>query len=389
VHRFRLLPWEYGVRNLSRRPSRAFLTLGALATVVLLVFIVVGFIRGMESTLAASGDPDVVLVHALGVEQMLESSSVAARTPDLLVASLDGIQRRYGVPCASPELFVGTRVRVGDDPRPSLGLVRGVTPAAPLVRGQVRIVEGRWPDAGEALVGRLAAVKLGRRPEELAVGRTVSFEGRTWRVSGRFAAEDSAFEAEMWCPLADLQQAQKRQDLSLVALRLAPGASMADVKLFCTERVDLELQAVGETDYYASMQTLYRPVRMLGWIVVMLVAGAGAFAGLNMMYGAVAGRIRELAMLQAIGFRRRAILLSLVQEGALLAAAGSLLAALAAVTLLHGTAVRFTMGAFALKIDAMAILVGSATGVLLGVLGAIPPAIRAMRLPVAEGLKAV
>ena len=43
-----------------------------------------------------------------------------------------------------------------------------------------------------------------------------------------------------------------------------------------------------------------------------------------MMYGAVAGRIREIATLQAIGYRRRAILISLVQEGVLLSAAGSL-----------------------------------------------------------------
>jgi len=32
---------------------------------------------------------------------------------------------------------------------------------------------------------------------------------------------------------------------------------------------------------------------------------AGAFAGLNMMYGAVAGRTREIAALQAIGYRLR------------------------------------------------------------------------------------
>ena len=42
-----------------------------------------------------------------------------------------------------------------------------------------------------------------------------------------------------------------------------------------------------------------------------------------MMYGAVAGRAREIAILQAIGYRSRAILLSLVQEGMMLASAAS------------------------------------------------------------------
>jgi ABC-type lipoprotein release transport system permease subunit len=330
-----------------------------------------------------------VLVYALGVEQMLESSSVAAQTPGLLSASLEGIQRRYGVRHVSPELYLGTRIAIGQSEEKSLGLVRGVTPTAPLVRRNVRIVEGRWPGPGEVIAGGLAAAKLGCDPEALAIGQTVTFEGRTWRVSGRFVAGGSAFEAELWCPLADVQQAQKRQDLSLIALRMAPGASLADVDLFCQERVDLELQAVPETAYYGSVADLYRPVRMLAWLVVVLVAAAGVFAGLNMMYGAVAGRVQELAMLQAVGFRRRAVLLSLVQEGVLLAAAGSLVAALLALSLVNGMAVRFTMGAFALRIDALAILVGCGTGLLLGVLGAIPPGIRAMRLPVAENLKAI
>lgn len=389
MFRLRLLPWEYGVRNLLRRPSRSAMTLAALATVVLLIFVVVGFIRGLEKSLAVSGDPSVVLVYSLAAEESIENSSIAARSAGLLTASLEGIQERFGVSHLSPELYLGTRVAVGEQEQGAMGLVRGVTEAVPLVRRQVRLVEGTWPGAGEVLVGKLAPAKLGYRPEDLAIGNSVTFEGRDWRISGRFVAGGSALESELWCRLSDFQQALKRQDLSVVALLLKDGAVPAEVELFCKERVDLELKAVGETAYYESLQKHYKPVRMLAWLVVFLVAGAGVFAGLNMMYGAVAGRIRELATLQAVGYRRRAILLSLVQEGALLAAAASLLAGLIAIVFLNGMAVRFTMGAFALRVDGVALLVGCGTGLLLGVLGAIPPAIKALRMPVAESLKAV
>jgi ABC-type antimicrobial peptide transport system permease subunit len=128
---------------------------------------------------------------------------------------------------------------------------------------------------------------------------------------------------------------------------------------------------------------------MVAWLVVLLVAGAGVFAGLNTMYGAVVGRVRELAMLQTLGYSRRAIVLSIVQEGTLLAAAGSLLAAAAALALVHGAAVRFTMGAFALRLDGGALATGLVTGLLIGVLGSLPPAWRALRMPVVEGLKAI
>ncbi|WP_145097293.1 ABC transporter permease [Rosistilla carotiformis] len=383
-----LLPWEYGVRNLARRPVRTGLTLLALATVVMLVFVVVGFIRGLEQSLSVSGDDDVVLVYSVNSEENIENSSIAARSPALLSASLGGTWKRFGVDHVSPELYLGTRVSTSDQEN-GLGLVRGVTYRAPLVRRGVKIIDGAWPEHNEVIVGRLASAKLGSHSDALAIGQTIQFEGETWTVSGHFAADGAAYESEIWCDLSAFQTVTKRQDLSLVAMLLAPGASAAEIELFCKERTDLELRAIRESDYYASLQQHYRPVRLLAWFVVALVSGAGVFAGLNMMYGAVAGRIRELATLQALGFRRRAILLSLVQEGVLLAAAASLLSGVIALTMLNGLAVRFTMGAFTLRIDSVAILVGCGVGLLLGVLGALPPALKALRESVAISLKAV
>jgi len=385
----RLLPWDYGVRNLFRRPSRSVLTLGGLTIVVLLVLVVVGFIRGLEKSLAATGNPNVVLVYALSSAADIENSSIPGRTPALLAASVDGVRKLHGVEYVSPELYLGTRVTTANMQEPGMGLVRGVTTTAPLVRGQVQLVEGLWPQAGEVMVGRLAYSKLGASEQDLAIGQQINFDGHTWTISGRFTAAGSAFESEIWAPLADLQTALKRQDLSLVAVGMDSPDRVADVDMFCRERVDLELQAVSESGYYADMQKHYKPVRMLGWVVVALVAGSGIFAGLNTMYGAVVGRARELATLQALGFRRRAILLTLVQEATLLACAGALVACVVGLTMVDGAAIRFTMGAFMLKVDSVGISVACGVAILLGVVGAIPPALKAMRLPVAEAIKSI
>jgi ABC-type antimicrobial peptide transport system permease subunit len=385
---FRLLPWEYAIRNLFRRPLRTFLTFVGLATVILLVFVVVGFIRGLEKSLEVSGDPDVAIVFGLGMGENLEYSSIELSTGDVIAASVEGIKERYGHKYVSPELYLGTEMTVEGSDRPGLGLVRGVTQSALLVRRQVELEQGDWPQSGEVIVGRMAATKLGAAANELAIGKTLRFEGREWKIAGTFSAGGAAFESEIWCRLDDLQQALKRQDLSLVAVTLDNGGEFSNLELFCVERLDLELQTMPEVEYYATLQKDYGPVRMLAWLVVLLVSGAGIFAGLNTMYGSVVGRIRELAALQTIGFVRRAILVSLIQEGVILAAAASLVAALAALLFLNHTAVRFTMGAFSLRIDEFAVLIGCAVGLMLGVVGAIPPAIRALRMPIVDGLKA-
>ena len=390
---FRLLPWEYGIRNLFRRPLRTFLTFVGLTTVITLVLVVVGFIRGLENSLAVSGDPQTAIVFSLGMGENLEYSSIPMKTSDLVPASIRGIQERFGVKYVSPELYLGTQIGLyatgKSAPRETLGLVRGVTRTAPLVRRQFEIESGRWPDSGEIILGRMAATKLGASSEEVAIGKSIRLENRDWKIVGVFSCGGAAFESEAWCRLDELQQAMKRQDLSIVAMTLKPTTDFADLDLFCKERLDLELQTMRETDYYATLQRDYEPIRWLAWLVVLLVAGAGVFAGLNTMYGSVVGRISELSMLQTVGFVRRAIVISLIQEAVILSLAASLFAALISVLVVNGVAVRFTMGAFQLKIDSVSVLIGCGVGLLLGFIGAIPPAIRALKMPVVDGLRSV
>lgn len=396
----RLLPWEYGIRNLFRRPLRSLLTLTGLTTVILMVLVLVGFVRGLEGMLEVSGDPQTALVFSLGMGENLEYSSIPMRTSDLIPASVAGIQERDGVQYVSPELYLGTQIHLAGASdladqsgagvaTESFALVRGVTPGALRVRDQIQLESGSWPQPGQVMVGRLAATKVGASGTQLSVGNTLEMESREWTISGVFSAAGTAFESEIWCRLDDLQQAMKRQDLSLVAVRLAPDGDFVDLDLFCKERLDLELQSIVEPDYYAALHRDYAPIRWLVWLVVLLVAGAGLLAGLNTMYGAAVGRIPELSMLRTLGFVRRAIAISLVQEALVLALTASLLASLIGIMLFDGAAIKFTMGAFALQIDKVCVLIGCGTGLVLGLTGALPAAVRALRMPVVEGLKAV
>jgi ABC-type antimicrobial peptide transport system permease subunit len=393
-----LLPWDYGVRNLGRRPVRTALTVLGLALVVFLLLLAVGFVRGLELSLRQSGDPEVVLLHNANAAENLENSSISDEVPTLARTEFAAHLLRYGDSAAvSPELIIAGRVGVGEaEGKSSLGVFRGVDlDRVFLVRRQVALIEGSLPGPGEVLVGRLVWAKLGVDASEVAVDRSITIEGKPWRISGRFAAPGTLLEAEVWCRLPDLKSAMKRpNDVSVVAMRFDPAGDpikqLGYVEYFCrNRRPDLELLGSREADYYASLQKHYAPMRALVWLLVGLVAVAGSCGAANTMYAAVAGRVREFAALQVIGFPRRAVALSLVQESVILAAGATLFAAALALVLVHGVAMRFTMGAFALQIDRSALLVGCAAGLGLGVFGAVPPAVRAFRLPICDALKAV
>jgi ABC-type lipoprotein release transport system permease subunit len=396
VSAVRLLPWDYGIRNLFRQPLRSALTALGFVLVVFLLLLVISFVRGLDATLQQSGEEPVILVHSIAAEDNLENSSISDAVPTLLNAEVqDYIQYYSGVPALSPEMQKSGVIETASSRgTPRLAVFRGVRDSVFLARHKVFIVEGRFPKVGEVLVGRLAAAKLGVPADELRIGGTLLIEGQTRTISGWFAAPGAFLEAEIWFPLDDLKTLMKRpNDITLVALRLRPGdrpEQLGAIDYFCRFRHrDLELLGSPETQYYGSLQKHHHLLRVMAGLLASLVVAAGICGAINTMYAAVAGRVQEFAALQAIGFPRRAIALSLLQESTVLAAFATLLASGLAVLLLQGTAIRFTMGAFMLQLDSLALSVGCGAGLAVGVLGAIPPMVRAFRLPVAAALKAV
>lgn len=387
----KLLPWEYGVRNLARSPVRMGLSVLGSALVVLIVLAAAAFVRGMERSLHRSGGERNVILLGAGSEESVERSEIRANVGSLAAASIPGLMTRLGTPYVSPEVHVMLQLGLErEDPDGLRAMLRGVTPAAFLVHGQVRVTEGRAPQPGhdEMMVGRLAAAQLGIAPERLAVGRMLWLENRPWTISGHFEAPGSVLEGEIWCPLADLQIASKRDNLSAVVLTL-DRAEFADVDLFCKQRLDLELVALRESSYYAKLNEFYGPIRGMVWVTALLIALGGIFGGLSTMYAAFNSRVRELGSLQTLGFTRGALVLSLVQESMLASVIGALLSAAVGFVFLDGVAVRFSMGAFGLNLDAGALLLALTVGAVLGIVGALPPAWRCLRMPIPDALKAL
>lgn len=388
-----LLPFDYAVRNLGRSRARLFLSLFGSAMVVLLVLAAAAFVRGMSLSLRSSGEPNNVILLGTGSEDSIERSEIEASVASVLNASVPGIRSRDGVPYASAEVHVQLPVRTNADvEKGTLVLFRGVTLAAMLVHPSVQIVEGRFPRSGhdELLIGANASTKLGVSASDLALGRTLLIDARQWTIVGRFVAPGTVYEAEIWAPLVDLKEATKRLTDSCVIVTLDPTiAELADVAAFTRTRVDLELSAMSETEYYSRLADFFAPIRAVTWITAGLIALGGLFGGLNTMYAAFASRVREIGTLQSLGFQRAAIIISLIQESVLATSAGSLLAAAVGFLVLDGAAVRFSMGVFGLTVDAQVLGIGLASGVLLGFVGALPPAIRCLNMPIPIALRAV
>lgn len=384
----RSLPFEYAVRNLGRSPARLLLTVGGSALVVLLVLTATGFVSGMQAAFVASGRDANVILLGSGSEESIERSEVAMKTVGIVAASVTGLVKRAGIDAVSPEAHLAIPIQgIGEEGETSI--IRGVEPAAFLVHDEVRVTAGRPPRTGgnELLVGRLVARGMGFDSPEQAIGVVLKIDEEPYEIVGILEAEGGVAEGELWTSLTDLMMTSQRDTISCVVVS-RDEAEVADIEAFAATRLDLELIAMPEVDYYAKLSAFFRPISLMVLVTAALIAIGAVLGGLNTTYAAFASRVREIGTLQTLGYSRRAIALSLIQESLLAAAIGTLTACGLGAWLLDEAVVNFSMGTFGLRIDAVVMAWGLGTGLALGVIGAILPAWRCLRLPIAESLKA-
>jgi len=373
-----MLPISYAIRNLFRSKARLLQTVGGSAMVVLLVMAAVSINEGMKRVLSASGSPRNVIFVSAGSEESVQRSEIEEGAAGIAEAAVSGITEQLGVRAVSSEIHYMNHVEFSDGRR-AQALLRGITAQALHVYPEVRIVGGHFPNAGEMMVGRLAWRKLGVAEDELKPGSFVALDGRKMRVSGVFAAPGTVLESEIWTTLGDLRVLAKRDTLSCVVLRLSDPDDFAEAELFTKLRMDLSLSALRESDYYAHLTAFFKPLRVMTWIIAGLIASGALFGGFNTLYAAFSSRVREMATLQAMGFGRGSLLLSLIQESTLACMIGAFLASVIAVFVLDGRTVPFSIGAFTLSITPDVALTGIITGLLLGLIGTLPPAIRCLK----------
>lgn len=381
-----MLPITYAIRNLFRVPARcAQIVLGA-ALVIVLLMLASALSDGMDAVLRSSGSERNVILLGSGSEDSVERSEVNAAVPSLVAASVPGLKTVLGRAAVSGEIhyngFLTPPGSSGEERRQAL--LRGVTPAALLVHPEVRLIEGTFPRPGEAMVGRLASHKM-RLPEQtFKVGDNIRVGDTTLTISGIFQAPGTVMEAEVWTDLGDMLAIAQRDTISCAVVRLG-DADFGDVEVFTLQRLDLELVALRESEYYAKLSAFYTPLRAMTWVTAALVAAGAVFGGLNTLYAAFSSRIREMATLQAVGFKRPALLLSLLQESLLATMLGALIAAAFALWVADGTTVPFSIGTFVIDISPSVLGIGLVGGLVLAIVGALPPAWTCLRpkLPIA------
>ena len=386
-----VLPLSYNVRNVRERWPVALLAIGGIALVVASFAVLMAMSQGFASALRGTGRADNAIVVSRG------SNSEATSFVELVdrKAILDHLSLApgpNGQPLASWERVSVLSLPRKEDGRRTNVVLRSITPQALLVRTGIRIIAGRHftPGLYEVVVGR----RIMDRIRGLELGGTFRFRRKAFNIVGVFDSEGAAFESEVWADFEIMRAALDRGSGSnSLVVRVENQAQIDALDRWISLQPNMPLHAVSERQYYEDQAgPVAKTIDALGGLVAVVMGIGAVFAAMNTMYRVVASRTREIGTLRALGFSRRAILVSFVVESAVLGVAGGALGCLLASTL-HGYSTStsnlqsFSEVAFAFRITPAIIAASMGFALAMGVMGGLLPAARAARLPIAAAVR--
>jgi putative ABC transport system permease protein len=387
------LPVVYNLRSVRERWTSSLVAVIGIAGTVSVFIAMLALARGFQATLVSSGQPQNAIVQQAGADSEMTSALEldAVRT----VEDLPQVAHSGPDPLASPEVVVIAAIPLRGTTSDANVQMRGVSPKVLAVRNNVKITSGRFftPGLYEIVVGKHAAIAY----EGLDLGRSAHIGPGTWKVVGIFDAGGSAFDSEVWAD-ADVVNGNYQRPSGVfqsVTVRLKSVDDFAAFDAALRKNPHLRVQAVREPQYYESQsRTVSTLITVLGGMVA-LVMGLGAIlAALNTMYSAVSERSREIAVLRALGFGSSAIVISFLSEALWIALIGGIIGCIAVLPvngITTGTMnwQTFAHLSFAFRITWDLLLMGIAFAMFMGVVGGLPPAIRAARANVATTLRAI
>lgn len=371
-HVHRLPVGGMAFQSLWQRSLRTLLTLAVIS-------LTVGAIMALEGIIRGASDALTMIATGSQFELML-------RQADVSDTSMSAIDERIGDRIAAmPEVQAVSGLIFTAVSLPETGgffVIQGYAPSS-FASQRFNIVEGEWLTANRQLVlGRMMAETMNKK-----VGETIELGGTRFRIVGILESGVAWEEMGGIITLRDAQNIVGRpRKVTMYGIKLRdPSQAEAMVAKINQQFPDVHASLAGEfAEQMPDMQVSNDMMFSISFLTI-IVGGLGV---LNTMLMSVLERTREIGVLRALGWRRRAVLELIMRESLLLATLGGLIGILFAFGLVFLLNLEPTYGsAYTARWDVDIFVRAIVVALTLGLVGGLYPAYRATRLQPVEALR--
>ena len=367
------------IKNPFRNKSRAVLAIIGIgigiATIVALGGITDGLISSAEDTLHAGGT-DITVTGS-------ESSSAQSTSFGTSAINESWVDTIKSVPGVSEAVGVYSGMITTTD-RPIVSIV-GINPSD-LKFAELNIKEGRVfssDNAKEIIVGKVSADS-----NDIKVGDTQDFGNETYEVVGIFESGNSNQDMSTFMSLDNAQELLDGEgNLTSVFVKVDTDADADQVGDTIENRYSDNLTVIASLSDLSMAQNMIDMINGATWGISILAIIIGGIGIINTMLMSVFERTREIGVLKAVGWSDKRILLMIVGESIVItivaAIVGSICGVLAVELL---TQIGFLGGMspiFSIETFAEAFIIA----LIVGIIGGIYPAVKAIKLPPTEALR--
>ncbi len=387
------IPLKYNLRSLWVRRTGTIMTAVGIGLTVAVLLTMAALVNGLLLTFVSTGHPNDVVV--LRKSSVSETNSYFNRDLYPTLRFLEGVARdQNDRPWAVGELIV-----VINHPRingeTSNVVIRGTSARGFELRPEVQLVAGRRFEKGvrELIVSQ----SLSQRFSDMKLGDTLTIASNDWKVVGVFDAGGTAYGSEIWGDYDEIALAWTRPMYTSVTLRARDNDAVQRIVQQVEDDRRLQLSAMPQKQYFAQQSISAGGITALGVFIAIVMGIGSCFAAMNMMFGTIMARSKEIGTLRSLGFRRRSILASFLVEAFLLAVAGGLAGWLLAIPvqayawfsgpLGSMNFLTFSEVVFNFRITPSILALGMAFSLIIGVVGGVLPAFRAARVRLLEVLR--
>ncbi|WP_229718672.1 ABC transporter permease [Nocardia jinanensis] len=275
----------------------------------------------------------------------------------------------------------------------SVGAGRVLLQGFPAAADSTRLSSEITPEVGRELVtGQGVVVSRDvARSLRVSAGDTVTLPTPTGRREVLVLQVIPYFSAIAGVIMMDLEQMRtwyERPGETTLAVDLAPGADPETVRAALRSVVPPELYIDSGAEAVAATSGSLRQGTALATNILWIVVLVATIALLNTLMLSVLDRRREIGVLRAMGTSRRFLLRSVLAEAAGIGLIGATLGLLvgAAVQYLSAIAIGHAMTIDVVYEPSPLLVVYGLVALLLALLGSVPPALRAARMPIVEAL---
>lgn len=360
------------IKNPFRRKNSAILSIIGICIGIVVIVALGGITNGLVSTFEDT-------IHAGGADFSIsgkETGNSAYGTNTIDANWTDKIANVSGVNEAYPIYVVLTSV--GDN---FMNTLIGIDPNGTAM-ADLSVSEGRIfkDNASEAIMGKIYA-----EDNNLSVGDSIKIDGEDFEIVGIYETGDSNMAGGVFTSINKVGELMDDEDsISNIYVKVDKGVDPQEV----ADRIDsmygdniTTVSSVMEMEQMASMLNM---LQASSWGISLLAVVVGALGIINTMLMSVFERTREIGVLKAVGWSNRKILTMVVGESLVITMLSAIIGSIIGVVLcsvlgpMMGINPLFTPDIF---IQAFGI------AIIVGIIGGLYPAIKAVKLPPTEALR--